>query len=113
MAQSWLEAAASLVSGERQQTYGDITKSFTRIAQLWGSYLGHPIAVHDVVNLMILLKVSRAHDTPHSDSYVDVAGYVECLYRIINPQVSSTGSAESPLLPYNSTPSMTTRANGE
>lgn len=86
---SMTEEAQSIVNGQRQEDYGDINESFKRIAGLWGAYLGHGLSKYDVANMMILLKVSRAKNGNHRDSYVDIAGYVECVDKLMaynNPE---------------------------
>lgn len=70
-----LEEAASLINGERQDQYGNASESHQRIADLWAGYLGTDVTEFDVVNMMILLKVSRTRNQYHRDSYVDIAGY--------------------------------------
>lgn len=75
---SVLEEAQALIHGQRSLDYGGPLESFERIAGLWSAYLGHPLAAEDVVNLMVLLKVSRAKQGFHRDSYVDIAGYAGC-----------------------------------
>jgi len=78
------EDAKELVNGERQKEYGSVQQSFNRIAGLWSSYLGVPINEFDVCKMMILLKVSRAKDNNHRDSYVDIVGYVECIDKLLH-----------------------------
>ncbi|QBP31074.1 hypothetical protein SEA_REFUGE_55 [Mycobacterium phage Refuge] len=77
MSETVLQEAERLINGERQQTYGDASESFDRIASLWQSYFNNEIRITglDVTNLMILLKVSRTKGTFHRDSYVDIGGY--------------------------------------
>jgi hypothetical protein len=70
-----LEEAGSLINGERQEQYGNASESHQRIADLWAGYLGTDVTEFDVVNMMILLKVSRTRNQYHRDSYVDIAGY--------------------------------------
>ncbi len=70
-----LSEATEIINGERKETYGDAHESFSRIAQFWSAYLGHPVNNLDVANMMILLKVSRTKGKFHRDSYVDIAGY--------------------------------------
>ena len=70
-----LTEAASFVKGERQESYGPAERNLTRIAELWSSYLGHPITSRNVAVMMILLKAARdAHKTKH-DNMVDICGY--------------------------------------
>lgn len=80
---SMAQEAIQLVSGKRNQDYGDIDNSFTRIAGLWSAYLGKHIDKFDVAKMMMLLKISRAKDSNHRDSYVDIVGYVECVDKLL------------------------------
>ena len=66
-----LTEAAEIINGQRRDDY----ESFTRIAQLWSAYLGHPVNMLDVANMMVLLKVSRTRRKYHRDSYTDICGY--------------------------------------
>ncbi len=77
------QEATELVGGERAKDYGDMNASFTRIAGLWSAYLGIHVDKYDVAKMMILLKVSRAKDSNHRDSYVDIVGYVECIDKLL------------------------------
>lgn len=76
---SILDKAKETVGGERQDQYGDVSESFERIAMMWSGYLGQTLNKQDVANLMILMKVSRAKNGYHEDSYIDIAGYVHCV----------------------------------
>lgn len=67
--------AASVVRGERQESYGPAERNLARIAELWSSYLDHPITSRNVAVMMILLKAARdAHKSKH-DNMVDICGY--------------------------------------
>lgn len=72
-----LEEAAQITTGARHDTYGDAGEEFTRVAQVWTTYLSgrQEVTPHDFVNMMILLKVMRARHGYHRDSYVDICGY--------------------------------------
>lgn len=70
-----LQRADALIHGERRGQYGEPSESFKRIGELWSAYLGVEVSALDFVNLMILMKVSRAKSGYHDDSYLDVAGY--------------------------------------
>lgn len=92
---SFLDQAKSIVNGDRAKEYGDVNESFGRIAALWSAYLSTDEAAitvdkFDVAKMMILMKVSRAKDTNHRDSYVDIAGYVECVDKMLSPEELST-----------------------
>ncbi|UJD20892.1 hypothetical protein SEA_ZIMMER_54 [Mycobacterium phage Zimmer] len=86
MSETVLQEAERLINGERQQTYGDASASFNRIASLWQSYFDNEIHITglDVANLMVLLKVSRTKGTFHRDSYVDIGGYAGLGERLFN-----------------------------
>lgn len=73
-----LRNAAIIVTGERQNTYGDAGANFTRIARLWSAYLNHPVTPTDVACMMTLLKVARlaGAEGDHLDSWVDACGYM-------------------------------------
>jgi hypothetical protein len=85
-----LDEAKNIVDGDRAKEYGDVDASFTRIAALWSAYLSDetiPFLVEinkfDVAKMMILLKVSRAAESNHRDSYIDIAGYVACVDKML------------------------------
>lgn len=97
---SILDEAKSVVEGDRAQEYGDMSESFQRIAGLWSAYLNVPINKFDVAKMMILLKVSRAKESNHRDSYVDIAGYVACVDKLLvdpKPFDNSTKEFTGPL----------------
>lgn len=65
------------IINERAEHYGDPTPNMERTAELWSAYLGVPLTAHDVSICMILVKVSRARVSYHSDNYEDMIGYAE------------------------------------
>lgn len=73
-----LATAGSLISGDRQATYGKAIDNFTRTGRLWGVVLGIPDVPPDKVALcMALLKVDRLFMSPgHEDTWVDMLGYI-------------------------------------
>ena len=80
---SILEEAEALIDGDRAKDYGDMNESFTRIAGLWGAYLGVNIDKYDVAKMMMLLKVSRSKNSNHYDSLVDIVGYCLCVEKMM------------------------------
>tara|TARA_R100000808_G_scaffold8165_1_gene23202 strand:+ start:366 stop:587 length:222 start_codon:yes stop_codon:yes gene_type:complete len=65
-----------LITGDRATTHGDAKVTFGKIAAHWSIYLNQKIEPQDVSNMMVLLKVVRAQESPrHKDNYVDQAGY--------------------------------------
>lgn len=74
-----LEAARACVMQDRQATYDTPERNFATIAEFWTTYLGHPVASHDVAAMMALLKLARLKRTPsHQDGWIDLAGYAAC-----------------------------------
>ena len=76
---SILDEAKEIVNGQRQEDYGDARSCFNRIAKMWSGYLGIDITAFDVANLMITLKVCRAHGKGfQKESFTDIVGYSYC-----------------------------------
>ena len=88
-------AEVSGAVGARGNTYGTAKENFQRIANLMTAQLGlveelphsgcltRPLTVEDVALLMIMVKSSRLANSPtHADSWVDIAGYVNCVSTI-------------------------------
>jgi hypothetical protein len=79
MSESILQEAERIINGDRAATYGDAGDSFRDIADRWtvelGEKLSEPLTAFDVAHLMVQMKLSRAKNGFHRDSYVDVAGY--------------------------------------
>ena len=75
-----LQQAEKIVTGERQQAYGEVESNFTMIANLWNAYLScEGFTAQDVAVMMALLKIARiATGTGTADSFVDLAGYAAC-----------------------------------
>lgn len=73
-----LRRAAVIVTGARQNTYGDAGANFTRIARLWSAYLNHPVTPTDVACMMTTLKIARlaGAEGDHLDSWIDACGYM-------------------------------------
>lgn len=76
---SVLQEAENAVNGPRQKDYGHPLDDFTRTAGMWSAYKGVTFTPEDVANMMIIVKLSRLHNSPtHRDSLIDIAGYVRC-----------------------------------
>lgn len=61
---------------DRGESYGDASKSFIRIADMWGTFLDQRITPAEVAIMMIMLKIARLESSPnHSDSWIDICGY--------------------------------------
>lgn len=76
-------AAASLVSGSRNASHGDVLDNHERIADVWNGILraagkptDTPLDAHDVANLMEGLKIARRYaGSYNADDYIDGSGY--------------------------------------
>jgi len=72
-----LKTAASLVSGDRAEQYGDYTIMHQRAADLWSAYLKVEIKPADVALCMALLKVARNEmGQVKPDNGIDASAYV-------------------------------------
>lgn len=73
-----LRRAAVIVTGPRQDTYGDAGANFKRIARLWSAYLDYPVTPTEVACMMTMLKIARlvGAEGDHLDSWVDACGYM-------------------------------------
>lgn len=84
-AKAILDQAATLVSGDREDTHGDKLINHQKIATLWNAYLtirkypDDDLGPHDVALMMALLKVARTQLGDFNiDDYQDLAGYAGC-----------------------------------
>lgn len=73
-----LHNAKMLISGDRQQTYGDAATDFTRTGRMWAAVLGlESVTPEQVALCMALVKVGRLCETAnHRDSWIDACGYL-------------------------------------
>jgi len=75
--------AQALVSGDREQQYGDPCEHFTRVAVIWSVLLDVTIKPEMVPLMMAALKLDRlATDTSHADSAVDLSGYAALAHEV-------------------------------
>lgn len=93
MQQTILEQAATIVDGDREQTYGDPGRNLRTIAALWTDWLRArgfleaaddltQLTTDDVAAMMVMLKLARlANDPRHRDSQVDACGYLRLMER--------------------------------
>lgn len=88
-----LEEAKQIITGERQDSYGNPEDSFLLIARYWNTYIakkvqdeltarglqGNYIAdldAKDVAHMMILFKIARCQgQSPKRGNYIDIQGY--------------------------------------
>lgn len=103
---SMLHKAEELITGQRQEDYGDKLQNFSQIAMLFQGILATKIQAdvlispEDVALLMICVKMARLVKSPdHSDSILDIAGYAGCydkLQRERKQQKKLKGATKDP-----------------
>jgi len=71
-----LEEAINLTNGDRARDYGEPSKNFQTIADMWSAYLGYGVSARDVCNMMALLKIARLKNGQSRDSSLDGAAYL-------------------------------------
>jgi len=79
-----LREAARIISGERNNQYGNPEDNFERTAKIWSVILGIKITNEDVAMMMVGLKVARYASKSgfQPDTWVDIAGYAACGYEV-------------------------------
>lgn len=71
-----LDTAKGLISGEREDDYGNASDNFQRIAAGWSVILGKDVTRGQVALCMDWVKTARLIQSPdHADSWIDKAGY--------------------------------------
>lgn len=76
-----LKEAKKVISGRRQDVYGNPEDSFALIAKYWSIYLmTKPVDVVltplDIAHMMVLFKLARCSgQAPSRDNYIDIQGY--------------------------------------
>ena len=89
-----LEQTIRIVTGQRQQDYGDKVVNHRNIADLWSSYLNKKLSPHDVAICMLLVKVARLKNRKTKDCYVDMAGYAAIAGEINDTDASTISTSE-------------------
>ena len=92
-----LEEAATLINGQRDNSYGDPVDNFATTAALWEAYLSRAvesrdskftITTYDVAVMMALVKVARIAKSPEKrDHWTDLAGYTGCGWDCVTREV--------------------------
>jgi len=68
--------AFNLVECGRSKDYDrDGATSLEVAADLWSAYLGIPVSVSDVCQMMMLIKIARSKNNYKRDNYIDAIGY--------------------------------------
>lgn len=90
-----LDKAKKIVTGKREEEYGNPENNFKAIGQLWSIYLwnkygdnfNEALTARDVADLMILFKIGRLTTGNGSiDSYIDIAGYAACAAELFDSE---------------------------
>lgn len=80
-----LEIALRITNGDRAADYGPPKPDFLRLGKLWGALLGVPPIPPDKVGLMlVVLKVNREWHKHKADNIVDIAGYANTVWMVVN-----------------------------
>lgn len=74
-----LDEAKTIISHDRNVSYGEPERNFERIAHMWGAYKGIVFEPHDVAVMLAQVKMARIAVSPDKlDHWVDLAGYAGC-----------------------------------
>ena len=80
---SIFEDAATIIAGDRRQSYGPVHESFQNVADVWNAILRgkarDTITPQQVALMMIGLKLIRESNRPDRDNRVDICGYAGLL----------------------------------
>lgn len=84
-AAEYLQTAAALVGGQRNETHGDKEECFGRMASMLDAYIairrfpGSPIEAWETAIIMQLWKIARMHSGAYNpDDFIDNCGYAGC-----------------------------------
>lgn len=77
-----LQEAQSVVYGDRQADYGDVTTNFDNIAKLWSIILGTEVTKEQVGLCMIQTKIARQMFKAKRDNLTDIAGYAATIEKM-------------------------------
>lgn len=72
------------VIDERVKVYGDPTKTFPQIAEVWSGIIGHKVQPAEVPLMLMGMKLVRAAQAPdYSDNTDDVEGYLDIFRKVV------------------------------
>jgi hypothetical protein len=80
-----LREAASIISSDRNKSYGGPEENFDRIAKLWTMLFGVEFSHEDVAMAMVAVKMARFMNRSggfQRDTWIDIAGYAGCGYEV-------------------------------
>jgi len=84
---SVIEEALELVNGSRQESYGDPSEQYGKLAEFWSVILSVEVTAENVVHCLLAMKLCREINKPGRDNRVDLAGYAEVLDQIVNKKL--------------------------
>jgi len=74
--------ALKLITGDRNQSYGNPKDDYTKTALIWSGLLAHKlkenITPEEAILMMVGVKLSREVFKHKRDNLVDAHGYLEC-----------------------------------
>jgi len=76
------DEAKTLITNDRQSTYGHPLDDFSKTALIWQAILGVPVTPEQVALCMVGVKISREVHMPKRDNIVDAVGYLGTLTMI-------------------------------
>jgi hypothetical protein len=79
-----LQEAEKLVSGDRNDYYGNPSVKYGLIAKLWSLILHTKITPEQVILCMIAIKLIRESIKHKRDNLVDLAGYAKLLAMVLD-----------------------------
>lgn len=79
-----LSEASCILSGDRQDDYGDYIKNFDNISKESSRWSGKEQTPLDCVNVLIATKICREQYNSKRDNMVDLAAYLQIRNDIIN-----------------------------
>lgn len=93
-----LSEAENIITGDRQECYGDPRVNLQRVAEQWGMYLSQKnqlfkqiiLTQEDICWMMTLLKMCRQMHAPKRDNLVDAAGYIGLIEKVL-PTMKTEG----------------------
>lgn len=91
MAETVLREAERLVYGDRDGDYGHPLDDWNRTAAMWSAILGHEVTAELALMCMIAVKLSRECNRPKRDNRTDIAGYAECIQRVVDERARRVG----------------------
>jgi hypothetical protein len=74
-----LTEARHLVTGDRQDDYGNAKGNYELMAKMWSPILGFEVSPSQVVMCLIAMKLTREVIKHKRDNLVDLAGYAHIL----------------------------------